>query len=227
MVRENSKRRVKKKIVFESIIVFFIAITPFLFKIYDYLPDTNPEATVSFLGITIGSNGFNNVSAYVWFLTGKIIPLFLLVFWFLTSKDWWYHILLIPILMYAFQLFELLYSEDDVIDTENIWWLLPVCMIVVPFVYFIRIKLYDKYVHGIDLEAMDAELKTVKKTIPVKDNSSVHEEGDQDNIDKVEEPQIGYQTFSEYLNTSFSTDNIEKKYRQFQNSLKGWLHLKF
>ncbi|MDA8686530.1 hypothetical protein N9L94_05910, partial [Robiginitalea sp.] len=29
-----------------------------------------------------------------------------------------------------------------------------------PFVYFIRIKIYDKYVHGIDLEAMDAELKS-------------------------------------------------------------------
>ncbi len=64
--------------------------------------------------------------------------------------------------MYAFQLFEVVYSEDDVIDTENILWILPVCMVVIPFVYFIRVKLYDKHVHGIDLEAMDAELKYYK-----------------------------------------------------------------
>lgn len=163
MASNNNKRQVKKKIILESILVFFVAITPFLFKVYDYLPDGDPEATISFLGITIDSNGFNNVSAYIWFLTGKIIPLYLLVFWFLTSKDWWYHILLIPICMYAFQLFELVFSEDDNIDAENIFWLLPICMAIIPFVYFIRVKLYDKYVHGIDLEAMDAELKVLRE----------------------------------------------------------------
>ena len=41
-------------------------------------------------------------------------------------------------------------------------WILPVCMVVIPFVYFIRLKLFDKYVHGIDLEAMNAELEYYK-----------------------------------------------------------------
>ena len=35
-------------------------------------------------------------------------------------------------------------------------------MVVIPFVYFIRLKLFDKYVHGIDLEAMNAELEYYK-----------------------------------------------------------------
>ena len=35
-------------------------------------------------------------------------------------------------------------------------------MLVIPFVYFIRVKIYDKYVHGIDLDAMDAELQYYK-----------------------------------------------------------------
>jgi hypothetical protein len=64
--------------------------------------------------------------------------------------------------MYAFQIFEVVYSEDLMVDTENVLWLLPVCMVVIPFVYFIRLKLFDKYVHGIDLEAMDAELQYYK-----------------------------------------------------------------
>ena len=222
----NSRKRAKRKILIESVFVFFIAVSPFLYKLYDYLPE-NPEATISFLGITIDNNGFPDVSTYVWFLMSKIVPLYLMLFWFMTSKNWWYHIILIPIAMYAFQVFEVVFDSDDYVDTENIWWLLPICMVIIPVVYFIRIKLYDKYVHGIDLEAMDAELKTIKKTIPAADRTSNYEEGDQDNKDKVVEPQMGYQTFSEYLNSALSTNNIERKFRQFQNNLKGWLHLKF
>ncbi len=222
----KSRKKAKRKILLESSFVFFIAISPFLYKLYDYLPE-DPEATISFLGITMGNGGFSDISMYVWFLMSKIVPLYLMILWFMTSKNWWYHIILIPIAMYAFQLFEVIYDSDDIIDTENVLWLLPVLMVVVPFVYFIRIKLYDKYVHGIDLEAMDAELKTIKKTIPEADRSSNYDKGDQDNKDKVDEPQKGYQTFSEYLNSTFSTNNIEKKFRKFQNNLKGWLHLKF
>lgn len=64
--------------------------------------------------------------------------------------------------MYAFQIFEVVYTEDTWVDTDNVLWLLPVCMLVIPFVYFIRLKLFDKYVHGIDLEAMNAELEYYK-----------------------------------------------------------------
>ncbi|MGB5497803.1 MAG: hypothetical protein WBM77_02610, partial [Maribacter sp.] len=155
------------------------------------------------------------------------VPLYLLIFWFMTAKNWWYHIIIIPIAMYAFQLFEVIFDSDNNIDTENSWWLIPICMVVVPIVYFIRIKLYDKYVHGIDLEAMDAELRTIKKRMPEEDNASAIDEDSQDNTDTVDEPQIGYQSFSEYLNTTLSTDNIEKKFKNFQNVLKGWMHLKF
>ena len=226
MVDDAKKSRVKKRMIFDSLVVLFIAMTPILYKIYDYLPVNDPNATVSFLGITIGSNGFADVSTYVWFLSVKIIPFLLLIIWFFSSRDWWYHIILIPIAMYAFQLFEAFYSENDYVDTENIWWLLPVCMVIVPIVYFIRIKLYDKYVHGIDLEAMDAELKSLNKFRTSKGDSETDVE---QSITEPEdnEPTIGYQSFSEYLNSTLSTNNIERKFRQFQRNLKGWLHLKF
>ncbi|MGB5666457.1 MAG: hypothetical protein WBM53_06400 [Maribacter sp.] len=220
----KTRKKAKRKILIESSFVFFIAISPFLFKLYDYLPE-DPEATISFFGIIIDNNGFHDISTYVWFMMSKIVPLYLMVFWFMTSKNWWYHIILIPIAMYSFQLFEVIFDSDDYVDTENIWWLIPICMVVIPFVYLIRIKLYDKYVHGIDMEAMDAELKTIK--------THMGESGSSSNTDKELEkenavqPEIGYQSLSEYLNTAFSTDNIERKFRDFQNNLKSWLHLKF
>jgi len=154
-------KKARKRLIIESIAIFFIIASPFIFKAHDYF-SRDPEATFEFLGFTIDNNGFANLNAYMWYLVGKIIPLYLLFIWFFTCKHWWYHILLIPICMYAFQLFEVVYSEDDYIDTENILWILPVCMVVIPFVYFVRVKLYDKHVHGIDLEAMDAELKYYK-----------------------------------------------------------------
>jgi len=157
-IANKSSNKARQRFLIESIALFFLIATPFLFKLHTYLPQ-DPEATLNIFGYTIGNNGFNNINTYVWFLFSKIIPIYLLTIWFFTCKHWWYHVILIPLCMYTFQLFEVVYSEDDYIDTDNILWLLPICMVVIPFVYFIRVKLYDKYVHGIDLDAMDAELE--------------------------------------------------------------------
>jgi hypothetical protein len=128
--------------------------------------------------------------------------------------------------MYAFQIFEGVVSEDNYIDTENVMWILPVCMVIIPFVYFIRIKLYDKHVHGIDLEAMDAELITFKNK-PLDDSQSMPIEKEEVIEKKAEEPTASqYLTISEYINTKLSTDNLERKFKQFQHSLRGWLHFK-
>ena len=158
---KNQKTLTKKRFFLESLAILLIIVSPFIFKLHEYLPK-DPEVTMTLIGIEITKNGFYNISTYAWFLLGKIIPLYLLIIWFLTCKHWWYHILLIPVCMYAFQIFEVIYSEDSIVDTENLLWLLPVCMVVIPFVYFIRLKLFDKYVHGIDVEAMNAELEYYK-----------------------------------------------------------------
>ncbi|MGK7897940.1 MAG: hypothetical protein AB4372_31060 [Xenococcus sp. (in: cyanobacteria)] len=168
---DNSKKA-KRRIFVDSLLIFFILGSPFIFKMHEYV-STDPEATFEFLGMTIDRNGFPNLNVFVWFMLGKIVPLYLLLIWFFTCKHWWYHIILIPILMYAFQIFESVISTDDYIDTENILWLLPFCMVVIPFVYLIRVKLYDKYVHGIDLEAMDAELQYYRD----KENNELRKHG--------------------------------------------------
>ncbi|MEO1013278.1 MAG: hypothetical protein AAFX53_18445 [Bacteroidota bacterium] len=204
----------KRKITIESLIIFFIAVSPFLYKLYDYFPD-NPEDTVTLLGITIDNNGFHSVSVFFWFLMSKIIPLYLMLIWFFTCKNWWYHILLIPIAMYSFQVFEVLFDSDNNIDTENIWWLLPVCMVVIPFVYFIRIRIYDKHVHGIDLEAMETELETYRKKGMAPEKSSEDLEKD---LAKLET-----KTLSERIDVLFSTRNIEYQFRQLHQSLRNWL----
>lgn len=220
MTTKYKKQKAKKKIFLESILVFFIAISPFLYKVYEYLP-INSDGSISLLWITLEPNGFEDASFYIWFLTTKIVPLYLLIFWFLTSRDWWYHIIIIPIAMYAFQLFEVIFDSDQQIETDNIWWLLPICLITIPFVYFIRIKLYDKHVHGIDLEAIDAELEELKKKGYKIDSDTIKEESISNN-ELLEKPSL-----SDELNTKLSTGNIENILKDFQERIQGWLNFKF
>ncbi|WP_437368510.1 hypothetical protein [Maribacter litoralis] len=214
MINKVKKKKAKKKIFLETLLVFFIAISPFLYKVYDYLPyNQNGDALI--LGFTLGNNGFPDTLTYLWYLTSKIVPLYLMIFWFLTSRDWWYHIILIPIAMYAFQMFEVFYDSDNMIDTDNIWWLIPICMITIPFVYFIRIKLYDKHVHGIDLEAMEAELEELKAKGYSSEKTDLSSESKDDVIQKEES------------NTDMSTGTIENFLKNIQDRIQGWLHLKF
>jgi len=220
MKDSNKKKKAKHKIILESCVVFFIAMVPLLFKLYDFLPgpgDENASGPVSFLGVKIGTNGFDSVETNVWFYTTKIIPLSLLVIWFFTSRDWWYHILLIPIAMYSFQLFEVVFGLDNQIDTKNIIWLLPICMVVIPFVYFIRIKLYDKYVHGIDLEAIDAELKALKSKNDINEMSDV-------NLSDEDLEVLNPESISEKLDRKLSTQNLEQVLKQFQLRLQDMLN---
>ncbi|MGH1388081.1 hypothetical protein [Kordia sp.] len=155
---EISKRQIwaKKKIFIDSLIIFSIAISPFLAYLYLYVPEGDSWTTAFF---TVDKNGFSSVNIAIWIYSGKIIPLYLLIFWFLTCKHWWYHIIIVPITLYAFQLFTVLNKKADFIDENEIVWVITVLMIIAPFVYLIRLRLYDRLVLGIDLKKIDAELE--------------------------------------------------------------------
>jgi|GEM_PF-334127 len=219
--KSDQRERARKRIIIESFIFLLIILSPFVFKIHEYF-SSDPEDTINLLGFEIDRNGFANLSIYAWFILGKIVPLYLLIIWFFTCKHWWYHTILIPITMYAFQIFEVIYSEDKYVDTENLLWLLPVCMIIVPFVYFIRIKLYDKHVHGIDLEAMEAELDSYRNKKVETQGGSMEPIIEEKVYEAPEKPE--FESFSEQIDRVLSTQNIEYKFRQLQRNLKNWLH---
>ena len=219
--RNDSKKRNSRSILIGTLTAAFIAITPYLFYSYEYFPKGPILETWLF---TYESIYQESVSIAMWIYMGKLVPLALLILWFFTCKHWWYHIILIPALMYAFQIFEGVISDDKYIDSENILWLLPFCMIVVPIVYFIRIKLYDKHVNGIDLEAMEAELAALKKK---QADRSKDKKLDKFISSETSNKPKGYQSMSDKIETKLSTHNIESTIKQFQHRLTNWLHLKF
>ncbi len=156
----NSKQQARRKLIIEGIFAVLVALSPIFFYLYKYVPAS--EGEISILGINFGPNGFDETQMAFYYYCTKLVPLILLVIWFVTTKQWWYHAILIPIAMFSFQLFNVITYEKGMVDENEILYVVAVSMVVIPVVYFIRIKLVDKYVHGIDLKAMDTELQILK-----------------------------------------------------------------
>jgi phosphotransferase system glucose/maltose/N-acetylglucosamine-specific IIC component len=98
------------------------------------------------------------------------VPLYLFIFWFITCKHWWYHIIIVPITLYGFQLFSALSKGSNLIDENESFWVIIVLMCIAPIVYLIRLRLYDRLVLGIDLRKIEAELDEYDR----KENETQH-----------------------------------------------------
>ncbi len=168
---QSNKTKKSRSLLIGSIVAVIVALTPLIFYSYKFFPS---GSTFDLYFYTYESKYQLSIITVMWLFMAKFVPLVLLVLWFFTCKHWWYHVLLIPIAMYVFQVVSLIY-EDRFIDEVEIFWLLPIMTVIIPFVYLIRLKLFDKHVLGIDLEAMDRELKAYKEK-EIKDKESLQKE---------------------------------------------------
>jgi hypothetical protein len=142
-----------------SIVAVLIAISPYIFYIYNSFPEGAKEAELFF--ITFKTEAYPDLLGKAWYFVQKFVPLSLLILWFITCKHWWYHVILIPIAMYAFQLFSVINEDAKLVDEIEYIYIVPIMMIIIPFVYLIRLKIFDKVIHGIDLREIDEELKEI------------------------------------------------------------------
>lgn len=145
-------------LVLGSIIAISIAFSPYLFYLYEIFP-SGPVWENSFF--TYESKYYKDVLTAAWTYLGKITPLFLLLIWFFTCKHWWYHVILVPIIMYAYQIIVTFY--DDVylesrflMDTNGLIYLAPFFIVILSIVYLVRIKIFDR-IYGIDLSEIEQE----------------------------------------------------------------------
>ena len=139
-----------------SIIAFLIAFSPYIFYLYEIFPD-GPVWENSFF--TYESNYYQSVLTAAWTYLGKITPLMLLLIWFFTCKHWWYHAILVPISMYAFQIVGTIY--DDVylesaflMDRDGLIYLAPFFILILIVLYIVRTQIFDR-IYGIDLSELN------------------------------------------------------------------------
>lgn len=123
-----------------SILATLIAGSPFLFYLYNYVPPSREWESFLF---TYQSGYYENAQTAMWMLTGKLIPLLFLIIWFFTCRHWWYHSLLVPIIMYIYQVIVAVY-HDTTLDEFDLVYLLPIMALIIPSIYLIRAKVFDK-----------------------------------------------------------------------------------
>ncbi len=156
----KSKKAKSSFLVTGSIIALVIAATPYIFYSYTSFPSSKVWETLFF---TYHANWYQEVRVSVWTMMGKFIPLLLLIIWFITCKHWWYHVILIPIGMFTFQLFNVINDDVGFADEVEIWWLFPIMLVIVPLVYLIRAKISNQ-LKGNDLKTFEEEL-TINKSL--------------------------------------------------------------
>jgi hypothetical protein len=109
--------------------------------------------------------GWDNANFAMWVLTSKLLPLLLLIIWFFTCRHWWYHVLIVPIAMYIYQIFGMFNENITYIDQFQLMHLVPVMAIVIPSIYLIRARMFDK-INTVNksMEELEEEFKIKPKT---------------------------------------------------------------
>ncbi len=174
MTKFKSKQLIKHSSGFlltGSIIAFLIAFSPYIFYLYEIFPD-GPVWENSFF--IYESKYYISVNVAMWTFLGKFTPLFLLLIWFFTCKHWWYHAILVPIIMYGYQLVTAVYQDIYLepiryMDSDQLIYLAPFFFIIIVIVYLIRIQIFDR-IYGIDLSELN------ETDISIFNNMSTREE---------------------------------------------------
>jgi len=143
----------RKSLIQGGIIVLIMASTPFIYYAYESFPADSQVWKTSFFSFSTQYPSFYH---YAWFLTGKMIPVILLLIWFFTCRHWWHWIILVPLAMYVFQLFSILKQSRNVDEVEIIY-VIPIMMVIIPFVYLIRAKLFSQMRQD-DLKSFEEDL---------------------------------------------------------------------
>ena len=139
---DKIKKGNNRSLILGSLIATFLGLSPFLFTIYESVPSVKTWSTSWF---TYDSPYYENVQVFAWTITTKLIPLIFIILWFLTNRHWWYHSLLVPIAMYLYHLIIIVNDDMRFADTnEQKFFLVPVMAIVIPSIYLIRAKMFNK-----------------------------------------------------------------------------------
>jgi lysylphosphatidylglycerol synthetase-like protein (DUF2156 family) len=154
----KSSRAKSSYLVTGSIIALIIAASPYIFYSYTSFPQSKTWETFLF---TYHADWYQEVYVSVWTMMGKFVPILLLIIWFITCKHWWYHVILIPIGMFSFQLFNVINDDARIVDEVEIWWLFPIMLVIIPLVYLIKAKLANNLEDN-DLKNFEKELGTKK-----------------------------------------------------------------
>jgi len=137
----DNRSLINRNILKGSLVGIFIGLTPFLFYSYTFIPETKTWETFLF---TYNSGFYENARTGIWLIMLKLMPLILLLVWFFTCRHWWYHTLLVPIAMFLYQIIGAINDDVRFIDNFDLLYMVPLMCMIIPSIYLIRAKMFNK-----------------------------------------------------------------------------------
>lgn len=126
----DRKKSIKKGVAISLLLIA----TPFLFYVYKYAPTDSKEWETIFG--TINAGNFKNAQSFIHALFTKIIFVLLTSIWFLTSRNWWKYAILVPLIMFLYQLYGIINFQIQYIDEFDFWYSLPfIAPVIIFFIY--------------------------------------------------------------------------------------------
>ena len=161
--KEKSLLTARKSLIIGSIIATFIALVPYFSYLYESVPDERIWDTFLF---TYDAGSWETANYAMWILTSKLLPLLLVFIWFFTCRHWWYHVLLVPIAMYIYQIVPIFDENIGYIDQFQLMHLFPIMAIVVPSIYLLRARIFNKLnTVNKSMQELEDELKIQPKGV--------------------------------------------------------------
>lgn len=149
----HNTKKYNKTILLGSIVAILIAITPYLFSLHESVPKQKIWETILF---TYDSASWEDANYAMWVITGKAIPLLLLLIWFFTCRHWWHHTIMVPIAMYIYQIYIVLDGDSVHTDELQLVYLIPLMAFAIPATYLIRARIFNK-INNVDKSMQDLE----------------------------------------------------------------------
>ncbi|MBI9042647.1 hypothetical protein [Lutibacter sp.] len=155
------KSNKKNSLIASSIIMILILFSPYLMYLHKSIP-ADLENFETIFGVIKGGH-YKYAQVFIYFLLAKLSPLILLFLWFITCKHWWVHALIIPIVVYLFQMISIFNDSLKYVDEVEFIYTIPIAAIVMGLLYFIRSKI-SIYIQAVDLKKeMDENMKVPKQ----------------------------------------------------------------
>lgn len=156
------RKKTSKSLRTDSIIIVAIFLATYLLFVFEFFPE---QKEISILGYTYQSGYFESIKVTAFMVFSKLVPILLIGIWFVTNKSWWYHVLLIPLSVYVFQLISVINDDLAVLDVLEFYQSLLITIPIAMLLYVTRRKL-QFYITAFDLKAqIDKQIIEAEKEL--------------------------------------------------------------
>lgn len=105
----------------------FLVFSPLIFQIHYLIPSTS---NIKWFFMYEENNGFSNASIFLYLVIKKTTIILLFIVWYILSNNWFKICFFIPITIYSYQLYEVLFGTTSTLDEFEYIESLPVILVI-------------------------------------------------------------------------------------------------